>query len=210
MFDLEKAITEWRQEMLAAGIQTPVPLEELELHLRDEIEGQHESGLIEVEAFNAAVRNVGQGHPLQNEFSKVRTGHKIVRAVVLTVLWFAAGCALLYSLVCLEINWNLFGFSPRWDGAVPGQLVCIFGSIAGTWFLAKTSRDRFSRAMSLLICVLLAGIAMFVFFYAERFLLGRNELSPLWFRGCLTLLSCLPVIFRIWLGRRRHQAWAPQ
>jgi len=32
MFNLEQAIADWRQKMLAAGIETPVPLEELELH----------------------------------------------------------------------------------------------------------------------------------------------------------------------------------
>ena len=38
MFDLEQAIAGWRRQMLAAGIQSPVPLEELGIHLRDEIE----------------------------------------------------------------------------------------------------------------------------------------------------------------------------
>lgn len=45
MFNLDNAISEWRREMLAAGIKTPVPLEELESHLRDEIEQQTKSGL---------------------------------------------------------------------------------------------------------------------------------------------------------------------
>ena len=45
MFDLEKAIADWRRQMLAAGIKTPVPLEELESHLREEIEQQMKSGL---------------------------------------------------------------------------------------------------------------------------------------------------------------------
>ena len=40
MFDLEKSIKDWRWQMFAAGIETPVPLEELEIHLRDEIERQ--------------------------------------------------------------------------------------------------------------------------------------------------------------------------
>jgi hypothetical protein len=31
--------------MLAAGIETPLPLEELEIHLREEIERQVKSGL---------------------------------------------------------------------------------------------------------------------------------------------------------------------
>ena len=37
MFDLEQSIAEWRRQMLAAGIKTPVPLEELEIHLREDI-----------------------------------------------------------------------------------------------------------------------------------------------------------------------------
>ena len=42
MFDLEKAIANWRKQMLAAGIKMPAPLEELEIHLREEIEQQRE------------------------------------------------------------------------------------------------------------------------------------------------------------------------
>ena len=37
MSDLEQSIAEWRKQMLAAGIETPVPLEELEIHLREDI-----------------------------------------------------------------------------------------------------------------------------------------------------------------------------
>jgi hypothetical protein len=40
MFSLEQSIAEWRTQMLAAGIKTPTLLEELENHLRDEIERQ--------------------------------------------------------------------------------------------------------------------------------------------------------------------------
>ena len=38
MLNLEQKISEWRKQMLAVGIQAPVPLEELEIHLREEIE----------------------------------------------------------------------------------------------------------------------------------------------------------------------------
>ncbi len=71
MFDLEKAITDWRQEMLAAGIKTPVPLEELEIHLREEIERQTAAGLSEMEAFKASVQKIGPAQAVQNEFMKV-------------------------------------------------------------------------------------------------------------------------------------------
>jgi hypothetical protein len=71
MFNLEQAITKWRQQMLAAGIQTPVPLEELESHLRDEIEQRLKAGLSESRAFEVAVRNVGGAQGVRAEFAKI-------------------------------------------------------------------------------------------------------------------------------------------
>jgi hypothetical protein len=70
MFDLEQSIADWRREMLAVGIKTPVPLEELEIHLRDEIERQMKSGLNEQKAFEISVQRIGQPKMLKNEFKK--------------------------------------------------------------------------------------------------------------------------------------------
>jgi hypothetical protein len=70
MFNLDHAMTDWRRQMIAAGIKTPVPLEELELHLRDEIEWQKKAGLNEQDAFTSAVQKLGPAHTVQNEFMK--------------------------------------------------------------------------------------------------------------------------------------------
>src|SRR5271168_5258882 len=70
MFDLEQSITEWRKQMLAAGIKTPVPLEELEIHLREEIERQMQWDANEQSAFETAVSRIGQGIALKTEFIK--------------------------------------------------------------------------------------------------------------------------------------------
>ena len=71
MFNLETAIEEWRIEMLAAGVKMPMPLEELELHLREEIEEQMRGGRSETEAFEAAVEKVGQAGVIKEEFMKI-------------------------------------------------------------------------------------------------------------------------------------------
>jgi hypothetical protein len=71
MFDLEPAIADWRQKMLAAGIETPAPLEELELHLRDEIERQLRAGLAAPQAFALAVQRIGEAYALKAEFQKI-------------------------------------------------------------------------------------------------------------------------------------------
>jgi hypothetical protein len=73
MFYLEQSIAEWRKQMLAAGIKTPVPLEELEIHVREEIEQQMKSGLNETTAFHLAVQKIGKANMIQSEFQKVST-----------------------------------------------------------------------------------------------------------------------------------------
>lgn len=80
MFNLEQSITEWRQRMLAAGIKTPVPLEELELHLREEIERQTQSGFSDAEAFQMAVANIGPAQVLQNEFEQAGQNEELLRS----------------------------------------------------------------------------------------------------------------------------------
>jgi leader peptidase (prepilin peptidase)/N-methyltransferase len=87
MFDLEQAIGEWRKQMLAAGIKSPVPLEELEIHLREEIERQMKSGLGEQGAFEMAIQRIGQAHALKSEFAKTGgTRQKTVWILLTTAL----------------------------------------------------------------------------------------------------------------------------
>ncbi len=70
MSKLEHAITEWRRQMLAAGVKTSAVLDELESHLRDDVEQQMRSGMGAQEAFEIAVQRIGQPAALQNEFEK--------------------------------------------------------------------------------------------------------------------------------------------
>jgi hypothetical protein len=70
MFDLELAIAQWRQQMLAAGVKAPVPLEELEAHLREDIEQQVRAGTEASRAFEIAVRHIGGAVELKKEFKK--------------------------------------------------------------------------------------------------------------------------------------------
>ncbi len=66
MFDLERAIEEWRREMTSGGINSSAVLDELESHLRDDIERQVRAGLLP--AFDAVVRRIGQAAELKAEF----------------------------------------------------------------------------------------------------------------------------------------------
>lgn len=70
MFNLDQSIADWRSQMLAVGIKTPAPLEELEIHLREEIEQQMKSGVSEQTAFEISVQRIGQPKTLDGEFKK--------------------------------------------------------------------------------------------------------------------------------------------
>jgi hypothetical protein len=94
MFNLEQSITEWRKQMLDAGIKTPVPLGELEIHLRDEIEQQIKSGLNEQKAFEISIQRIGQPKILKNEFKKSeRKQMKRIIIVSAGVIGVAVGMA---------------------------------------------------------------------------------------------------------------------
>jgi hypothetical protein len=79
MFDLEQSIADWRKQMLAAGIKAPVPLEELEIHLREDIEQQMELGANAADAFGIATQKIGKANALQNEFGKVAVANAVRR-----------------------------------------------------------------------------------------------------------------------------------
>jgi hypothetical protein len=71
MFNLEQAIADWRRQMVIAGVRTPIILDELEGHLRDDVEAQVRAGLNLQEAFAAAAERIGVSNALQSEFKKL-------------------------------------------------------------------------------------------------------------------------------------------
>jgi hypothetical protein len=72
MFNLEEQISCWRRQMLSGGIKSPGLLEELESHLRDDIEQRMRSGISEQDALEATIRQIGPAKALRTEFAKVR------------------------------------------------------------------------------------------------------------------------------------------
>src|SRR5262245_6838352 len=71
MFNLEQSISAWRRQMESAGVKNPDIVDELESHLRDDWARRVQSGESEEQAFEGAVRGVGQASLLQHEFAKL-------------------------------------------------------------------------------------------------------------------------------------------
>ena len=117
MFDLENSIRVWRIKMLAAGIKFPVPLEELELHLREEIERQVKLGLGEQRAFEVSVRQIGQADALKMEFRKTSSPNTewffrlVLCGVILAVGWLLITAARAFWRDEMSWGWRLAGFA---------------------------------------------------------------------------------------------------
>ncbi|UCE42563.1 MAG: ABC transporter permease, partial [Candidatus Aminicenantes bacterium] len=73
MFDLEKAIKQWRKSLRKNQAIEDGILVELESHLRDEFERQINLGMGAKEAFQAASRSIGSSDEIGTEFHKHKT-----------------------------------------------------------------------------------------------------------------------------------------
>jgi hypothetical protein len=71
MFNLDQSIAEWRRQMMAGGIKTAEALDELENHLREDVEQQMRAGMDAEAAFEGAIQRIGQAGALSREFAKV-------------------------------------------------------------------------------------------------------------------------------------------
>jgi hypothetical protein len=109
MPDLEQQISNWRAQMLAAGIQSPATLDELESHLREDIAQQTKSGIDVKTAFEAAVQKIGKASALTSEFNKNHRPTTILGTLMVTVcilvVAFGAFLAGVTVFLCYS-NWT--------------------------------------------------------------------------------------------------------
>lgn len=105
MFNLDQAIGEWRRQMIAGGIKSSAVLDELESHLREDIEQRIRSGTPAPQAFEEATRQIGNADALKLEFAKVtRTGPR------LSYNFQRAACVAVALFVVLVETWTLFEY----------------------------------------------------------------------------------------------------
>ena len=67
MFQLEDRIRDWRRAVGSEGVCSTADLEELEIHLREEMAHLTETGLYQEEAFVIAARRLGEVQGLTQE-----------------------------------------------------------------------------------------------------------------------------------------------
>jgi len=137
MFDLDQGIAEWRRQMVAGGIKTPVPLEELESHLREDIEKQICSGTDAEPAFAAAIKRMGDGGSLKREFEKVQDSEKARRRNRWRVVSTFAGTGFAYSVIFVTL---IFERRSAHVEITSGELFLVLGSMVATLLFGLVGR----------------------------------------------------------------------
>ena len=179
MFNLEQSIADWRRQMLAAGIKTPVPLEELEIHLREEIERQMMAGAGERLAFEDSVQRIGRADALDTEFKKAAAKERRQRMVARFIL--------AYTLV--SYSWiKLMGIHAFWKSEMSlawrlaGWLdIILFAVVVASILGWRWSQRAFpvipSKRNRTTIRVALGFVGLAVFFCFRNYILPNSEFT---------------------------------
>ncbi len=122
MFELEKAIAHWRQQLAARVLSLEI-LDELESHLRDDVRAQVESGLDAQTAFQSAVQRIGEPVALEAEFAKIpkERSPNLARVAAKVATFFAA-----FVMASGLLLWVVSDF--RWQPLDYGLLPAIAGA----------------------------------------------------------------------------------
>jgi hypothetical protein len=141
MFDLDHTISEWRRQMQAGGIKTVSALDELESHLRDDVERQMQSGSSAQKAIEAAIKRIGEIDLIRNEFAKAGLMKEMHEQKLKGVF-----------LVALGILYSLF------------VIICVFFKLGS--FASSTPAEQASSLAAVVVTVLF-GVSTF---FIQRFL----------------------------------------
>ena len=194
MFNLEEKISAWRQQMLAAGIQSPVPLEELEIHLREDIERRLQSGSNTRQAFESAVGEIGRVQMLKNEFKKVggvERNNQWERRIALLVLVGVIFPLAIYSLCKdeMSLTWRLLGFA--------NLATVVWAMLGWRWInrafpVIPNKHIRMTIGLSFGF-VGMAGMIVFMNFILPHFEFTQGQLTVVVLWG-LTLMAAFSVV----------------
>jgi hypothetical protein len=137
MFNLNQAVTKWRQRMAAGGIRNPAVLDELESHLREDLERQTRSGANVEQAFHLAAERIGSADELKREFEKMQDLERNRTRTLLRRWSLVAGIGFVYSL--MSVTWYLGARAGKMEITWP-EIALALGVIAPMAMLGWAGR----------------------------------------------------------------------
>lgn len=125
MFDLNEQIAKWRSGLAESEKCSKADIDELESHLREEIDNLTPAGLSQQEAFVVAKGRLGDTASLENEFAKVNGGYMFRNRV----FWMVAGA---FAYLVAKFSAEASGYA----GALIGSLASLEPSTSAVIGLA--------------------------------------------------------------------------
>lgn len=186
MFDLENAISEWRQGMVAAGVKAGEILNELESHFRDDLARQVKAGASTEEAFKIAARRIGESGALATEFEKSALAKEVQeRKMKLVCIVFVAVIYLLPFVLSIPKPWREFDADQRWLGiaAIAFTVLAMFSGLLFRRLLPVIPNKRVrTRIQFGSFIPAIAWLAAFAFAILPRLNLnfGQVTVATLW------------------------------
>jgi len=220
MFELNEAIRSWREGLRRQPNFRGSDLDELEDHLREEIDGLRTSGLSDEEAFLVATRRMGNPEDLNSEFAiadpkgrrEFRLSWMILGALTLILVWLAAevlgnfAVGTIGHLTLVETG----SLGMGWLGGMVRVLVLVLGAVLVWRLLSKDHGARrvaamgggsfFALALLLVVMALVLLLGSRVFFFAglPPVAIGSTALLLHWFQWAFMLLLPLLLLFGLW------------
>ena len=127
-----------------------------------------------------------------------------MKNALIILIWFVTTIGLYAGLLILEFYWNVPAWRPINDSIARFLVAWPLAMVAVYWLLTRVSVNRVTQAISALICLALAALAIYVAREEPvKFgLFERPMPSPLWYRGGLAAILMLPGV--LWfIGWRR-------
>jgi hypothetical protein len=186
MFDPEKAIGEWRRQMVIAGVRSGEVLNELEGHLRDDMARQVQSGLSPEGAFDVAVQRIGKSDTLAIEFEKAALTKGVrERKMKLLCIVLAGVVYLLPFILSIPKPWSGFDAIQRWLGiaAITLTVFSLFSGLLLRRFLPVIPNKRLrTRIQFVSVIPAIVWLAAFGFAILPRLDLtfGQVTVATLW------------------------------
>jgi hypothetical protein len=207
MFDLERAIAEWRRQLADGGIDLPEVLDELESHVREDAQQQMRSGSDPQQAFNAAVQQLGPRDALKTEFKKTgRTAEVLEKLMGLVSIILVAFIIWMSGYTFLQMEMS------------PSEQVVAYAAVAFTLLTACAWRyavpflpvlsSRGKRITAGLVCVVLGVVFsnLFSHFILPHFEDQDGQIPALGFWAVfpVALFACLGLALMMSADDREH------
>jgi len=140
MFNLDQAIFEWRRKMISAGIKSSDVLDELEGHLREDIERRVRAGADASRVFEVVAERFGEPCALKMEFDRVKKQQRkyMKRGMMIGggIVGVMVGMALVMPAVAQYRQIGAMHRSEPWLFLI-GSLITLAGCYAGAKGLIK-------------------------------------------------------------------------